>query len=121
MRGCRSTKNLEVLALVGLCLSLYAVYVEHQNEVDASYEATCDINQFISCSKVFTSEWGHVLSAVGILPKGHLLDFPNAALGTVYFLIVFLHRFLPLASYKAKAGTVFAITVPVVVSSVGIM
>ncbi len=36
--------------------------------------------------------------------------------GVAYFTVVFSHRWLPLASYRAKAKVVFALTVPVVVS-----
>lgn len=31
--------------------------------------------------KVLTSEWGHIVSHLGIFPKGHALDLANATLG----------------------------------------
>ena len=43
--------------LVGLVLSGYALFVEHQKEKDETYTAMCDINEHVSCSKVFTSKY----------------------------------------------------------------
>ena len=40
----------------GLVLSAYAYYVELKKSQDDSYTAMCDINEQISCSKVFTSK-----------------------------------------------------------------
>lgn len=45
-----------VLCLLGVALSVYALYVEFLKEADENYEAMCDINSYISCSKVFTSK-----------------------------------------------------------------
>ncbi|CAM9745333.1 unnamed protein product [Ascophyllum nodosum] len=145
------TVGLQVAGAVGLCLSLYAVYVEYKNEEDPSYEAACDISERMSCSrspcpadhvpdwqprvllgmvearsvnvkktttsKVLTSEWGHIASHLGIIPRGHPLDLANATLGVLYFSVVTLHRLLPLASHRACARFVFALTLPVVVIS----
>lgn len=42
--------------LIGFTLSYYAYTVETAKEANKSYEALCDINDRISCSKVFMSE-----------------------------------------------------------------
>eukprot|EP00903_Cladosiphon_okamuranus_P021967 g20197.t2 len=67
------------------------------------------------------SEWGHIVSHLGILPKGHAFDLANASLGVVYFAFVFAHRWLPLPSYPAKAKLVFGLTLPVVGVSLYLM
>ncbi|CBN75221.1 conserved unknown protein [Ectocarpus siliculosus] len=113
--------SLQAMGAIGLCLSLYAVYVEHKNEEDSSYEAMCDVSERMSCSKVLMSEWGHILSQLGVLPKGHQFDLANATLGVLYFAAVFLHRLFPLSSCQAKAKVVFALTVPVVGVSLYLM
>eukprot|EP00904_Undaria_pinnatifida_P004931 jgi/Undpi1/1568/HiC_scaffold_11.g04958.m1 len=105
---------LQVAGVVGLCLSLYAVYVEMKHEEDPSYQAACDVSEVMSCSKVLTSEWGHIVSQLGVVPKDHPLDMANATIGVFYFSLVALHDFLPLPSYSAKAGVIFALTLPVV-------
>lgn len=42
---------------VGIALSSYAFYVETKKEHDDSYVAMCDINEFMSCTKVFSSKY----------------------------------------------------------------
>lgn len=42
---------------IGVILSIYALYVEINAESNNNYEAMCDINEHISCSKVFTSKY----------------------------------------------------------------
>jgi vitamin-K-epoxide reductase (warfarin-sensitive) len=79
---------LSVASIVaGIIFSGYAVYVEHRTSLDADYEALCDISEKVSCSKVFTSDYGHILSQVGLVSKGSSLDLPNAALGFFFYLV----------------------------------
>ncbi|CAM9954911.1 unnamed protein product [Scytosiphon promiscuus] len=116
------SSSLRAAGALGLLISLYAVYVEHKNEVDSSYSAVCDVSERVSCSKkVLMSDWGHIVSKLGLLTKGHPLDLANATLGVIYFSVVFLHDWLPLPSYCAKAKLVFALTVPVVGTSLFLM
>ncbi len=42
--------------LIGLILAGYALFVEHKKAQDDSYTAMCDIDEHMSCSKVFTSK-----------------------------------------------------------------
>lgn len=42
--------------IVGFVLSYYAYYVELAKEEDDSYEAVCDINEHVSCTKAFSSK-----------------------------------------------------------------
>jgi vitamin-K-epoxide reductase (warfarin-sensitive) len=76
--------------ILGICLSLYALYVEFQKELDTDYTALCDISETVSCSKVFTSEQGKIWSYLGVIPKDSLLDQPNAAYGVVFYIMVIL-------------------------------
>ncbi|KAG8246032.1 Vitamin K epoxide reductase complex, subunit [Homalodisca vitripennis] len=41
---------------VGFILSVYAYVVETSKEHDSTYSALCDINEHMSCSRVFTSK-----------------------------------------------------------------
>lgn len=43
-------------AIIGFILSVYAYIVETSKELDSSYTAMCDINEHMSCSRVFTSK-----------------------------------------------------------------
>lgn len=78
-------------AVLGLIVSGYALYVEYEHHQAAKtgieYVAMCDFGLHMSCSDVLTSEYGTILSKWGLVPKGSMLDLPNAALGSVYYLI----------------------------------
>jgi hypothetical protein len=49
------------------------------NEIGDEYVAECDLSETITCSKVLTSEWAHLFSALGVFPKDSLLDQSNAS------------------------------------------
>ncbi len=49
-----------ILAGLGLLLSIYAYHVEKKIERQEKYAPMCDIRDNISCSKAFTSEYGHI-------------------------------------------------------------
>eukprot|EP00760_Papus_ankaliazontas_P025497 PhM_4_TR2746/c0_g1_i2/m.106885/K05357/VKORC1; vitamin-K-epoxide reductase (warfarin-sensitive) len=73
---------IRTLALFGLMLSLYAWHVEYEMERHAAlglhYQAACDVGYF-SCSKVFSSEYGHASQFLG-LPR-----VSNAVAGTGFY------------------------------------
>ena len=54
------------LCLCGAGLAGYAYYVEMESEKNPEYEALCDINEEISCTKVFNSEYG---KGFGVIQK----------------------------------------------------
>lgn len=69
------------VSLAGLCVSLYALYLDFKVAENPDYTAACDLSETVSCTDVVTSEYGHLFSAVGIIPKNSFLDQPNAAYG----------------------------------------
>ena len=81
---------LSKVSLVGLALSLYAIYVEMKKSEDASFNAMCDISETMSCSKVFLSEQGKIWSWLGIIPKDSILDQPNAVYGVGFYIMVMI-------------------------------
>ena len=57
--GCCSLRCFGVLvALVGLGLNAYAFYVEQRMATEEGYRPLCDVDENISCSKPFNSEYG---------------------------------------------------------------
>ncbi|XP_002736697.1 vitamin K epoxide reductase complex subunit 1-like protein 1 [Saccoglossus kowalevskii] len=79
------------LCFMGLGLSLYAYYVEMKKEEDKDYEATCDFNESVSCSKVFTSRYGRGFGVVEhILGKDSMLNMPNSLFGIVFFFLQYV-------------------------------
>lgn len=79
--------------LIGLLLSLYTIYIEHNISYNQNYIASCDINAQISCSKVITSEYGHIFSALNLVSHNSILDRPNCEYGVLFYLMVFIFYF----------------------------
>lgn len=81
-----------LLALVGVCVAGYALYIEfatHEAErtgVAASF--FCDrLAPWMSCSRALTGEYGKMLSKWGLVAKGSALDVPNSAIGMLFYLL----------------------------------
>ncbi|CUG84884.1 Hypothetical protein, putative [Bodo saltans] len=72
---------------IGFLLASYAFYVEFKfNEAQRlglQYRALCDIGMF-SCTKVFSSEFGHLTQFFGLPP------ISNAAIGMAFYLFEML-------------------------------
>lgn len=49
--------NIIFVSCIGLCLSIYAFFIEKKIKRDESYSPICDISNRISCSKPFQSSY----------------------------------------------------------------
>lgn len=67
-----------VFALLGLLVSVYALYVKLQLRKDKNYKPLCDINSKVSCSAVLKSSYAT------------LFYLPNALVGVVFYLVIIL-------------------------------
>lgn len=79
-----------LLYLTGLALSSYAYYVEMMKEADENYIALCDIDENMSCSKVFNSKFGKGFGLVSRFTgdEKHPLNQPNALYGIFFYSIL---------------------------------
>ncbi|KAG0410693.1 hypothetical protein HPB47_012177 [Ixodes persulcatus] len=78
-----------VLCVLGILISCYAYRVETRKEHDRSYQAMCDINQHMSCSKVFTSRYGRGFGLLGhIVGSDSVYNQPNSVFGVLFYLSV---------------------------------
>ena len=103
--------GIQFVAFVGILAAAYALHVEKNLEKHrvlppmaafeswakhdfkgsapkgkSTYKAMCDFDSASlglsgSCSKVFESSYGHILSHWGLVPKGHMLDLSLASSG----------------------------------------
>jgi len=78
-------------------------------EDEGPYEAMCDFNiESVgisgSCTKVFGSSYGHILSHWGILEKGHPLDLSLATTGIILYTLMFLY---PSMTFIPAQETIF--------------
>jgi len=102
---------------LGIALSLFAFYVEKKKHQDESYVALCDINEQVSCSKVFTSKYGRGFGLLQFfLEEDSPLIQPNPVYGIIFYFINFLlgmgnYMFLAKAQFimciMANCGSVY--------------
>ena len=81
---------LRIFPVLGILVSLYALWVEHRKALDDTYEALCDLSEGASCTKVLMSSYGHIFSHFGFVPNGSALDVPNPVLGLCFYSLVLL-------------------------------
>lgn len=82
-----------VLSLFGVWISYYSQYVKSKSQSDNNYKAYCDIG-FVSCSKVFRSEYGDLF---GLFPDGWKLS--NGECGVMFYSVLTL-----LSKYPCSLG-----------------
>jgi len=73
-----------IVSIIGFLLSLYAVYIEHRAKPG---KAICDINEHISCTKAFQSEYGKTFGV------------SNAIGGLLFYVLVFVLALLNYNEY----------------------
>ncbi|CAF0864209.1 unnamed protein product [Brachionus calyciflorus] len=87
----KSSKKLELilsfLSTGGILVCLYALQVELFKLRDKNYVAFCDIDGFMSCTKVFTSKYG---KGFGLIPEESILNQPNSIYGLVFYVVQLL-------------------------------
>jgi len=94
---------------LGMVLSLFAFYVEVKKHQDESYVALCDINEKVSCSKVFTSKYGKGFGLLQFfLEEDSPLIQPNPVYGIIFYFINFL---LGLGNYMFLAQIQFVMCI----------
>ncbi|XP_028396501.1 vitamin K epoxide reductase complex subunit 1-like [Dendronephthya gigantea] len=77
------------LCLLGIVLSIYALYVEVKKMQDKSFVALCDIHSKMSCSKVFSSKYGTGFGLVEpLLGKDSIFNIPNSIYGIAFYIFV---------------------------------
>lgn len=65
-----------------MSLSAYSVFVKYQAHQDENYEALCDINSKVNCTRVFNSEYGTGFG-LKILPES--LKLSNGYYGIAFY------------------------------------
>ncbi|RZD30587.1 MAG: hypothetical protein CXT77_04160 [uncultured DHVE6 group euryarchaeote] len=86
---------IQLLAIVGLIISFYSLYVEKKLERQTNYSPVCDINKKISCSTAFESKYSKTLG------------INNSILGLGFYsaiFILYLTFYAPLILYLAAFG-----------------
>lgn len=98
---------LVLLCLLGFAVCIYALNVEFHVEANPEYEAMCDINEKMSCSKVLTSEYGKGFGVLGyIIGHDHSLNLKNPFFGLAFYTIqLILSDMKGSLAYKLQLAT----------------
>ena len=107
----KKLKHLELiisfLCILGIFICLYSIQVEIYKSRDKNYVAYCDINDWISCSRVFNSKYFSIFffsnlhfivvsflnrygKGFGLMPENSIFDQHNSIYGLVFFIIQLL-------------------------------
>ena len=79
-----------ILCVFGVVISAFALFVEKSKHEDSSYVALCDLNSWMSCSNVLTSQYSTGFGVVApILGEESFLNMPNSIYGIVFFTLQF--------------------------------
>lgn len=62
------TTAILTLAIIGILLSFYTLYVECKLGQNKNYKAVCDINNRMSCTKTFSSKYGKTFGISNAYP-----------------------------------------------------
>jgi len=84
----------QLSCVVGICLSLYALFLEYTIANDKNYVALCDVSEWISCTKTFSSKYGKGFGLLGgIFGEKHILNQPNSVYGVIIYSVQILLSF----------------------------
>jgi vitamin-K-epoxide reductase (warfarin-sensitive) len=87
--------QIQIFGILGFMVSVYALYVEYKKHSSPDYEALCDINEHMSCSKVLTSDYSHLFGQTFQLSENHPLNFSNATIGIGFYLALIFYPLYP--------------------------
>ncbi len=111
-----------ILSIIGLLLSIYAVHVEKSKERIKNYKPICDVSNKISCTKVFSSEYSHILgiknSILGIFFYASIIILSilnlNWIILSLLILAVLSSILLAYLQYKLKLFCIICISVYII-------
>lgn len=92
---------IQTTSIIGLLLSVYALYVEVKSSKNKDYKAFCDIKENMSCNKAFSSKYGRIAL------------LPNSLYGVIFYFVIFLlHnygylKYVLYLSISALLGSIF--------------
>ena len=99
--------DIQITAIVGLLLSIYAYYVEIKTRQNANYKAVCDITEGASCGKVVTSEYGKMVDGVS-----------NSVGGIGFYILMLILTFYNLPAFITSAQAMLYLSVASILGSI---
>ncbi|RUS89762.1 hypothetical protein EGW08_002465 [Elysia chlorotica] len=111
----RAVRNATLfLCLLGMCISVFAMYIEILKEKNPNYVALCDINSYITCSRVLTSRYSKGFGLVEkIFSKTSLLNQPNSVYGMAFY------TFMATLAVSSSSSSAVVQTIAGIVANLG--
>ena len=79
-----------ILCVFGVFISAFALFVEKAKHENSTYVALCDVNSWMSCSNVLTSQYSTGFGVVApALGEESILNIPNSIYGIIFFTLQF--------------------------------
>jgi len=71
-----------ILAILGILISIYSIYIERKHTKQKDYKALCDIRDNVSCSKSFNSKYAKIFF------------IPNSVIGLIFYIMIIVLIYL---------------------------
>ncbi|XP_060840029.1 vitamin K epoxide reductase complex subunit 1-like protein 1 [Rhopalosiphum padi] len=82
---------IKAYALIGFCVSAYALYVEISLENDPDFEPLCDLRKYVKCSPAFISPYAKGFGIVRyIFGENSAFNVPNGLTGMLFYVLSFI-------------------------------
>ena len=99
--------NIQITAVIGLLLSIYAYYVEIKTKQNSKYKAVCDITDGASCGKVVTSKYGKIVDGIS-----------NSVGGIVFYILMLILTFYNLPVFITSAQAMLYLSIASILGSI---
>ncbi|AYV77270.1 MAG: vitamin K epoxide reductase complex subunit 1-like protein 1 [Barrevirus sp.] len=86
---------ISLLGLIGIAISLYAIYVERSARKSKRYVAVCDMNESVSCSLVLISAYSKLGEVYLGLSKDSIFNLPNSYYGILFYIAITIYPIYP--------------------------
>lgn len=70
--------ELQIVAVIGFLLSIYAEYIDRKAEKQKNFKAACDFSEGMSCTAVIGSQYGNIFGV------------SNALAGIFFYVLIFV-------------------------------
>ncbi|KAL5241530.1 hypothetical protein ACI65C_008940 [Semiaphis heraclei] len=81
---------IKAYALIGFCVSAYALYVEISLENDPDFKPLCDLREYVKCSSAFISPYAKGFGIIRyIFGEDSTFNVPNGLTGMLFYTLSF--------------------------------
>ncbi len=119
------------IAVIGILLSAYSIYVERKLHQNRDYKAACDLSNHMSCSRTFNTSYGKMfgvsngwwgigfyLGLIGLLYFGYLdFVFYGALFGVLYSMRLAYVLYFKLKNFCPVCSSIYLVNILLLIFS----